>query len=102
MTCPSGPTQSAAKNVINIPGNSLNPESFIPIKEGEPLSTGCERFGEVGSIPEVIRYPSYTLVNGVVATSVVSSGGIVNPAAFFLNKSGCYTNDNAQLASNCC
>jgi len=101
-TCPAGTTTSDPIDVINTPNNGLNPSPSIPIKVGAPLSSSCERATLVGSIPEVIRHPAFTTVNGAIAAPVkASSGGICNLNSFFKNYSDCYENDNNRLASTC-
>lgn len=74
-----------------------------PRKIGEPLSTACERANVVGSIPVVIRYPSYTLVSGGAVAGITSSAGISEDkmASFFTyNLYSCYS-QNARVASTC-
>lgn len=99
--CPAGPTTSPAGNTLNTPNNSGNTGPSIPIKVGEPLSTACERAHITGSIPVVIHYPGYTTVNGGAVIGTISDGGICNPAVFFLNHDGCFSDKNARLASTC-
>lgn len=100
--CPGGPGTSSPPDVIDNKNNSGNPTGGpIPIKVGEPLSSACERATVVGAIPVVIHYPGYTTINGGVAPVLVSNGGICNLGAFFLNRDGCYSDKNAQLASTC-
>lgn len=101
--CPLGPTHSDPLDIINTPNTAGNTNAPIPLKIGEPLSTSCERATIVGSIPEVIRFPGFTTVNGAIAyPSRVSSGGICNLTSFFRNHNGCYENENNRLASSCC
>lgn len=102
LACPSGPTTSAAASTINVPNNSGNPVYNIPVKVGQPLSNSCERLGTVGSIPTVLNYANFTLVNGVAVGGIPSNGGICNMASFFKSRRGCYHNKNAQGPSNCC
>lgn len=83
--------------------NSGNPVSGIPVKIGAPMSTLSQRFVTVGSIPVVLNYANFTLVNGALAATRPSNGGIANLASFFRTRSGSlYNNDNAQLAELCC
>lgn len=79
-------------------------EAPIPIKIGEPLSTQCDRATRIGSIPDVVKHPAFTTIDGGVKAVETSNGG-VKPSVivnFFTNQSGCYQNANARLASTCC
>lgn len=81
---------------------SGNTQYWIPLKVGQPLSTACERATIIGIIPEVIRYPGYTAVNGSPVAVQMSNGGIANKASFFRRRSGCYGNESGQVGgSNC-
>mgnify|MGYP001270047970 CR=1 FL=1 len=79
-------------------------EVGIPVKVGEPLSTACDRANVVGSIPRVIRYAGFTLVDDGAISSVPSNGGIADAklVSFFNNEYGCYKGNNSRLASTCC
>lgn len=81
--------------------NSGNDEFGIPIKQGAPLSSACERAHIMGAIPEVIRHPGFTLTAGGVTASKVSNGGISNMASFFKQRHGCYHDKNSQLPTTC-
>lgn len=74
----------------------------IPQKVGEPLSTACERTTIVGQIPETINFPNFTTVNGAVAASIPSDGGIQNMVEFFKSRKGCYYDMNARLYGSTC
>lgn len=87
MPCDCGPGEVSGNEVSN-----------IPIKQGFPLSTPCERATIMGAIPEVIRYPAFTLVRGATIVSKESNGGILNPTSFWKPRAGCYYDKNAQLA----
>lgn len=81
---------------------SGNDTSYIPVKIGEPLSTACERASVIGAIPEVLRYPGFTLVGGATAATKISNGGIGNLGSFFKTRSGCYYDMDSRLSgSNC-
>ena len=74
----------------------------IPIKVGEPLSNACERATIIGSIPQVLRYAGFTLVNGATVVNLVSNSGIENMGMFFKTRRGCFQDMNGRLAgSNC-
>lgn len=107
MACPSGVVKSTA--VLN---NYADPETNgnevynIPVKVGAPLSTACERANMIGSIPEVIRHPAFTVVNGAIPATKVSSGGISAGAmATIFNRrgsvNGCF-GDSMLMGSSCC
>ena len=103
ISCPEGVVEVAVNtNALLEPHSQVQTTVGIPIKIGEPLSSACERATIVGSIPEVVRYPAFTMVNGAVVEGVTSNGGIRNTRSFFSAKSGCYEDRNARLASNCC
>lgn len=92
-------------DVLNRSGNSINAENHIPVKVGAPLSTLNDRANIMGSIPRVVNFAGFTLVNCGVVTNQVSNGGIKNAKLFFQNPScsgSTYANDNSQLAVNCC
>lgn len=77
-------------------------ERNIPVKQGAPLSTACERSSTRGSIPSVVRLPQVTLVAGGVSETMTSNGGIRNMKSFFKNRDGCYANVDARFSgSNC-
>lgn len=83
--------------------NSGNPVSGIPVKIGAPMSTLGQRFVTVGSIPVVLNYANFTLVNGFAVSGVPSNGGIADTASFFRTRSGSlYNSNSAQLAELCC
>lgn len=87
----------------SILNNSGNPVYGIPVKVGAPMSTLSQRFVGVGSIPQILNYANFTLVDGGLIGGVPSSGGIANPIAFFSTRSGSlYNNANADLAAVCC
>lgn len=78
----------------------------IPVKVGAPLSTACERANIIGNIPEVIRHPAFTVVNGGIPARRVSSGGISEVAmATIFNRrgsvNGCF-GDVPSYGSTCC
>lgn len=75
----------------------VNPTYNIPIKEGFPLSTACERSTVVGQIPQILSYPGFTLKNGATMVNRISPGGIINIASFFASKSGCFQDRNARI-----
>lgn len=75
---------------------------WIPLKSGFPMSTACERATIIGSIPEIIRYPGYTTVNGSPVVVLQSNGGIANKALFFKRQSGCYGSDSGQIGGTNC
>lgn len=76
----------------------VNPTYNIPIKEGFPLSTACERTTVIGQIPEIFSYPGFTLKNGATMVNRISPGGIVNMTQFFASKSGCFQDRNARIS----
>lgn len=76
----------------------VNPTYNIPIKQGFPLSTACERTNVIGQIPVVLSYPGWTLKNGATMVNRVSPGGIINTTEFFKSKSGCFQGRNGRLA----
>jgi hypothetical protein len=84
-----------------IPGVGKDEVSYIPIKIGEPLSTGCERANTTGSIPQVLRYANFTLVGGALVGGRVSNAGINNIPSFFKTRDECYHNKNSLLPSSC-
>lgn len=88
----------------NLLDNSGNPVFGIPVKIGAPMSTLSQRFTDVGSIPEVLNYPGWTLVNGAAVGGIASMGGISNPGNFFRTRSGgsLYDSYHANLAELCC
>lgn len=92
-------------DVLNRSGNSVNAENHIPVKVGAPLSTLNQRATLMGSIPQVVNFAGFTLVDCGVVTNLVSNGGIKNPGLFFKNPAcgaSTYLNSNSQLAVNCC
>lgn len=102
-TCPQGVvyTPVASESLVE-PYCRVETPYNIPLKEGFPLSTPCERATIVGSIPEIVRYPAYTMVFGEGAVAgVPSNGGIGTPVAFFKDRRGCYADKNNQQASTC-
>lgn len=105
-SCPSGVTVgTASTSVYQIPSNSGNDVSGIPVKVGEPLSSSCDRAVTVGSIPEVIRHPAFTTVDGAVLASKSSNGAIPSGAlvSFFSGRSkakGCF-GDISLYGSTC-
>lgn len=102
-SCPEGVVRVPVDtDALREPHAQVQTEVNIPIKVGEPLSSACERATIVGAIPEVIRYPQFTLIAGGVYPRVTSNGGIRNTRSFFASKNGCYEDRNARLASNCC
>ena len=102
-TCPQGVTYHENPDlVLQEPNCRVENEYDIPLKEGFPLSTGCERETIIGSIPEIVRYPGYTMVFGRGAVGgVPSNGGIGDLALFFKDRRGCYYSKNNQLPSTC-
>ena len=70
----------------------------IPVKEGFPLTTACERATMIGSIPETIKFPGFTLVRGGVVTNRIASAGIANMASFFKSRKGCYYDNNGRVS----
>lgn len=74
----------------------------VPIKEGFPLSTANQRAVTMGSIPEVIRYPSWTKVGGVAVAGIPSNGGIYNMSNFFKSRTGVYSDKNGQSGGSTC
>lgn len=89
-----------ACNCVPNANNSGNDVYWIPLKPGFPLSSACERGTVIGAIPDVIRFPNFTLISGGVAANRVSNGGIGNPSDFFTKDVGCY-GDLSQYPSNC-
>jgi hypothetical protein len=90
MGCPSGVVVSTAvfKNYAD-PDTNGNEVFNIPVKEGAPLSTACQRANMIGSIPEVISYAGFTLIDGGVKANKVSNGGIAKAQmATFFNRRG--------------
>jgi len=106
MSCnnsPEGPVSVPVPSVaLSEPYSQVSHGPTIQLKPGEPISSACERAGIIGSIPQIVRYPSFTMINGTVAAGQVSNGGIRNLRSFFTVRSGCYENDNVRLSSNCC
>lgn len=109
MSCIEAPcgvtTEDASFTNYVIPSQNGNEVYNIPVKEGFPLSAACERVNHLGSIPEVIRFPSFTLIGGAVKASKVSSGGFASDSALsnMLNKrigTGCYA-ELGLLGSTC-
>jgi len=102
MSCieaPCGVTVEAASfNSYVIPSQNGNDVYNIPVKEGAPLSAANERAGNIlGSIPSVVRFPSFTLIGGAVKASKASNGGFASEAGLtnMLNKrigEGAYDN----------
>lgn len=82
----------------NDPSKGINVTSGIPVKEGFPLSTACERATIIGSIPEVIRFPNFTLVRGGTVVNRISSAGITNMASFFKTRTGCFYDKDGQVS----
>lgn len=84
------------------PSQSGNDVYGIPVKLGAPMSTACQRASIIGSIPTILRYAGFTLINGGLLATKPSNGGIGNLNSFFKNRPGCY-GENAQLSgSECC
>lgn len=79
-----------------------NEVANIPVKVGEPLSSACERAHVVGSIPEVVYHPAFTVVNGGIPATKISSAGIQNRELFFSTKSGCYTDRDSRFSGSSC
>jgi hypothetical protein len=77
-------------------------ENQIPNKIGEPLSNACDRSHTIGSIPEVIRHPAFTLVDGGAVAGRPSNGGIQNMASFFKPRHGCYYDKDAKFSGSTC
>jgi len=102
-SCPAGTvTTDLTYTSVQAPTSMVDTGPQIPLKIGFPLSSACERSTIVGSIPVVIPYANFTLVNGGIPAYAASNGGISNLGSFFKNPQGCYKNDNARLASTCC
>lgn len=92
-------------DVLNNSGNSINAENHIPIRSGAPMSTLNQRNSIMGSIPQVVRYAGFSLVDCGVVVNKPSNGGIQNPSLFFKNQNcggSIYANQNTQLPVNCC
>lgn len=79
---------------------SGNPVSGIPVKVGAPMSTANQRAVVVGSIPQVLNMPWFTLVGCSIAVNKQSNGGIDNPASFFKYRTG-YASPNVIAGSTC-
>lgn len=92
----------ACPDTNNPSGNDIQAQIHIPLKVGEPLSSLNDRAVIMGSIPEVIRHPAFTLVGGGTVENKIANGGIQSLSSFFKNRQGTYFNKNAQLAANCC
>lgn len=84
------------------------PDASVPLKMGDALSTANQRLTTIGSIPHVLHYPGFTLVNCAPAASFPSNGGIGNFSHFFRSRAGycggcsIYNHNNAQIAEVCC
>lgn len=79
-----------------------NSTYYLPVKVGEPLTTASDRARIIGSIPQIIRLPWFTLSNDAVAVGTISNAGISNTASFFKTRKGVYSDKNGQLSgSNC-
>lgn len=80
MACDNAPcgvvVEDAALKKYIEPSTSGSDVSNIPVKVGEPLSSSCQRATTIGSIPEVIRHPAFTVINGGVSASKHSNGGV--------------------------
>lgn len=87
---------------LNVNGNSVLAETHIPLKQGFPLSSLNERAYVIGSIPQVVRHPAFTLVDGGVVANLQSNAGIMNMASFFKPRKGLYKDTNMRLSENCC
>ena len=107
MACTSCAGQSASVAVDN---NAIAETNVLidvgtqrPLKIGEPMSTACERSTRRGSIPEVIRFPKFTTVNGAVVAGITSSAGIApaSMVAFMRNNTGGCYNELTMQASTC-
>lgn len=88
-------------------GSPYQPDRSIPLKIGQPLSTLSQRFSIIGSIPRVLNYPGFTLVNCAPVGGFPSNGGIGNLCGFFSGGNWCddcsvYESHNARLAELCC
>jgi hypothetical protein len=81
---------------------SGNTVSGIPIKDGHALSSANERAVIMGSIPQVVRHPAWTLVGGKAVAGITSNGGISNPSNFFKNRIGVYFDKNGQSGGSTC
>lgn len=101
--CPGGVTYTTVNtDALQEPNCRVETDYEIPLKEGFPLSSACERATLVGSIPEIVRHPAFTYVFGVGAIAgVASNGGISNPVSFFQDRRGCYHDKNNQQPSTC-
>lgn len=82
------------------PNNSGNDVYWIPLKPGFPLSNACDRSHVIGSIPQIVRFPNFTLISGGVAENRTSNGGIGNLSSFFTRRDDCFS-DVSQYPSNC-
>lgn len=89
-------------DVYNPSGNDIQDAVHIPNKMGEPFSSLNERATIIGALPQVLRYPGFTLVNGGTIVNKMSNGGIQNLSAFFKSRTGAYYDKNAQLSAPCC
>lgn len=99
MSCNCGPYPQSGNAPV---GATSGNQYWIPLKVGFPLSSACERATVIGSIPEIIRYPGYTAVNGSPVVVLQSNGGISNKASFFKKRSGCYGNESGQVGGTNC
>lgn len=81
---------------------SGNEVANIPVKIGEPLSTACQRAVTIGSIPQIINFANFTLVDGAIPTSKPSNGGIANMGSFFTSRKGCFYNEWSQDYGTTC
>ena len=102
--CPSG-VQSGDTTLqeYDIPNNSGNDVTNIPIKQGAPMSTSCQRANTIGSIPEVIRHPAFTTIDGGVAAVKVSNGGIsLGAMGSFFNRRNKECFDDIPLQGSTC
>lgn len=70
-------------------------------KMGHPFSSAAERNVINGGIPQVIRFPGFTLVAGGVITNKMSNAGIRNQSSFFKTRTGVYFDNKARLAGCC-
>jgi len=88
--------------VCGVAAVSGNDEYNIPRREGEPLSTACERANIIGDIPEVISYPGFRLVNGELPATKPMNGGIADVKAFFTVSRGCYQDIDGRDTGTTC
>lgn len=96
MSCMTGNCGGSASN--NFP---LHQEQLDALYGG-PLSSKNARATQVGSIPNVIRWANFTLVDCQVAPSTQSAGGIANLDNFWRGKPGVYGGDFGDFDTGVC